>query len=88
MVDCDVLVIGSGAAGMVAAITASANGAEVILAERAPTVGGTSATSGGISWIPAHNRDAAIPLPVEDALAYLASSSRTARRTRRSSRCS
>lgn len=69
---CDVLVIGSGAAGMVAALAAAANGAEVILAERTPTVGGTSATSGGISWIPAHNRDPENPQPVEDALAYLA----------------
>lgn len=70
-VECDVLVIGSGAAGMVAAITAAAQGAQVILAERAQTVGGTSATSGGISWIPAHDRDPDIPLPVEDALTYL-----------------
>lgn len=70
---CDVLVIGSGAAGMVAALSAAAKDASVIVAERAATVGGTSATSGGISWIPAHNRDPEIPLPVEDALAYLAS---------------
>lgn len=70
---CDVLVIGSGAAGMVAALTAAANGAAVIVAERAATVGGTSATSGGISWIPAHRRDPDLPLPVEDALTYLAS---------------
>ena len=70
---CDVLVIGSGAAGRVAALAAGANGADVIVAERAATVGGTSATSGGICWIPAHDRDPAIPLPVDDALAYLAS---------------
>lgn len=69
--DCDVLVIGSGAAGMTAALTAAANGAHVILAEKAPTVGGTSAVSGGIAWIPAHDRAADDPLPVEDALAYL-----------------
>lgn len=71
--ECDVLVIGSGAAGMTAALTAAARGASVIIAERAPTVGGTSAVSGGIAWIPAHERDANIDLPVEDALAYLAS---------------
>jgi len=71
--ECDVLVIGSGAAGMVAALTASVQGAEVILAERAPTVGGTSATSGGVAWVPAHDRDPSIPLPIEDALTYLAS---------------
>lgn len=70
---CDVLVIGSGAAGMVAALAAAANGAAVILTERAATVGGTSATSGGICWIPAHDRDPGTPLPVDDALAYLGS---------------
>jgi succinate dehydrogenase/fumarate reductase flavoprotein subunit len=69
--ECDVLVIGSGAAGMVAALAASAQGAEVILAERAPTVGGTSATSGGISWIPVHDRDPEAHLTLDDALAYL-----------------
>ncbi|WP_336632702.1 MULTISPECIES: FAD-dependent oxidoreductase [unclassified Microbacterium] len=69
--ECDVLVIGSGAAGMTAALTAARNGARVILAERAPTVGGTSAVSGGIAWIPAHDKVVDDPLPVEDALVYL-----------------
>lgn len=69
--DCDVLVIGSGAAGMTAALTAARNGARVILAERALTVGGTSAVSGGIAWIPSHDKAGDDPLPVEDALTYL-----------------
>jgi 3-oxosteroid 1-dehydrogenase len=71
--ECDYLVIGSGAPGMTAAITASALGGDVIIAERASAVGGTSAVSGGISWIPAHQRDPEIPLPIEDAIAYLQS---------------
>lgn len=70
---CDVLVIGSGAAGMVAALAARAGGAEVIVAERADTVGDTSATSGGIAWIPFHRLDPTLGLTVEDALAYLGS---------------
>ena len=72
-VSTDVLVIGSGAAGMAAALTAATHGASVLLAERAETVGGTSAVSGGIAWIPAHDRSGGDPLPVEDALAYLTS---------------
>lgn len=65
----DVIVCGTGAAGLTAALTAAANGAGVALFERAATVGGTTAVSGGIAWIPAHQRGAL--LPVEDALAYL-----------------
>ncbi len=39
--------------------------------EKAPTVGGTTAVSGGIVWIPAHDRLAGADLNVEDALKYL-----------------
>jgi hypothetical protein len=50
--DCDVLVIGSGAGGLAAAVTASVLGLEVIVSDHADRFGGTSAISGGEVWIP------------------------------------
>lgn len=52
----DVLVAGSGAAGLTAALAAAAGGARVILAERAPRLGGTTALSFGRVWVPANER--------------------------------
>jgi succinate dehydrogenase/fumarate reductase flavoprotein subunit len=52
--DCDLLVIGSGAAGLAAAVTARLEGLTVILVEKAPVLGGTSAISGGWIWVPAN----------------------------------
>lgn len=67
----DVVVLGSGGAGLAAALTAAASGAAVAIYEKAATVGGTTAVSGGITWIPAHDRMAGADLSVEDALKYL-----------------
>ncbi|WP_027897362.1 FAD-dependent oxidoreductase [Zestomonas thermotolerans] len=49
---CDVLVIGSGASGLAAAVTAAHHGLEVLVAEKESLLGGTSAWSGGWLWIP------------------------------------
>jgi len=51
----DVLVAGSGASGLTAAIAAAAGGAAVLLVERAAQLGGTSALSGGRVWVPANH---------------------------------
>ena len=51
-IECDVLVAGSGAAGLSAAVTAAHQGARVILVEKAPVFGGTSCFSAGLVWIP------------------------------------
>lgn len=49
---CDLLVIGSGAAGFAAAVTAAHRGLRVTLAEKEPVLGGTTAWSGGWIWAP------------------------------------
>src|SRR6516164_9232649 len=50
--ECDVLVIGSGASGMSAAVSAAAHGLKVLIAEKEAKFGGTTARSGGWLWIP------------------------------------
>ncbi len=47
----DVIVIGSGAGGFAAAVTACCKGQSVLMLEKAPQFGGTSAISGGAVWI-------------------------------------
>lgn len=51
-VDCDLLVVGSGAGGLATAITAKKHGLDVVVIEKAPYFGGTTAYSGGVLWIP------------------------------------
>lgn len=58
MDDYDVVVLGTGAAGLTAALTAHECGARVALIEKSDLVGGTSAWSGGQVWIP-NNRQMA-----------------------------
>ena len=56
---CDLLVIGSGAGGLSTAITAQKHGLKVVVIEKAPVFGGTTAFSGGVLWIPGSKFDKA-----------------------------
>jgi succinate dehydrogenase/fumarate reductase flavoprotein subunit len=73
-VDCDLLVVGSGAAGLSAAVTAASAGLQVIVAERADVLGGTTAWSGGWMWLPRnrHAREAGIVEDISEPRSYLA----------------
>lgn len=52
MMNVDVVVVGSGAAGLTAALTAKLRGASVAIVEAEDVLGGTSAIGGGNLWIP------------------------------------
>ena len=69
----DVLVLGSGCAGLTAALTAATQGLRVTIVEKTDLLGGTSAMSGAGTWIPAnhHAADAGIADSAEEALAYI-----------------
>jgi len=71
----DVVVIGAGAGGMTAAAVAAAEGLRVLLVEKTELVGGTTAWSGGMVWIPVNSKmkQAGLPDTPADAAAYLAS---------------
>jgi succinate dehydrogenase/fumarate reductase flavoprotein subunit len=75
MQDYDVVVLGTGAAGLTAAISAHEGGAHVGVFEKAATVGGTSAWSGGQIWIPNNPHELAAGKidSREQALTYLMS---------------
>lgn len=49
---CDLLVVGSGAGGLAAAVTAAWLGLDVLLIEKEAQFGGTTAWSGGWMWVP------------------------------------
>jgi 3-oxosteroid 1-dehydrogenase len=69
----DVLVVGTGAGGLTAALVAAAAGRRVVVCEKASYWGGTSATSGGFIWIPASSLAAAAGAEdsIEEACTYL-----------------
>lgn len=71
--DCDLLVIGSGAGGLSAAVTAAHLGLNVIVAEKDAHYGGTTAWSGGWMWIPRNPLavEAGIHEAIDKPLSYL-----------------
>ena len=68
----DVIVIGSGGAGLTAALTAAAGGGRVLVLEASSRWGGSTAVSGGQVWTPANHRmaDLGVTDSIEDALRY------------------
>lgn len=69
----DVVVVGSGAAGLAAAVTAARHGLEVAVVEKEPVFGGTTARSGGVVWIPCspHARALGVRDDIESARTYI-----------------
>jgi 3-oxosteroid 1-dehydrogenase len=69
----DVLIVGSGGAGMAAALTAAASGLDVLMVEKSSRYGGSTALSGGGIWVPgapSQRREGYIPEP-EGVVEYL-----------------
>lgn len=69
----DVIVVGSGGAGLTAALAAAEQGARVAVLERSSHVGGTTAYSGGKIWIPGseHQRREGLADSLDEARTYL-----------------
>ena len=70
----DILVIGSGVGAFRAAVTAHENGDAVVVLEKAPITGGTSAKSAGVLWVPDNFtlKEKGIDGQKEDCLKYMA----------------
>lgn len=69
----DLIVVGSGAGGMAAAITASIEGRSVLLLEKTDRIGGSTAISGGAIWAPLNSQSgpAGHPDTFDNAWTYL-----------------
>ena len=69
----DVVVVGSGAGGMLSALVAAKNRAQVLVVEKDKLWGGTSATSGGGIWIPGSDQARALGFEdnLDDAFTYV-----------------
>jgi 3-oxosteroid 1-dehydrogenase len=68
----DFVIVGSGGGGMVAALAAHDAGASVLVLEKQERVGGSTAMSGGIVWVPDNPvmHAAGVPDSYEDAMAH------------------
>ena len=67
----DVVVVGSGAAALSAALSAAVGGAQVTVLERTEKFGGTSAISGGGMWLPGNGLDPDFADSADDARRYV-----------------
>ncbi|MEV6647523.1 FAD-dependent oxidoreductase [Amycolatopsis sp. NPDC051371] len=67
----DLLVLGSGAAGLAVAVVGAAEGLSVLVLEKTEWLGGTSAYSAGTSWIPGHRHQPDPAADVAEARRYL-----------------
>ncbi|SQD96755.1 3-oxosteroid 1-dehydrogenase [Parafrankia sp. Ea1.12] len=67
----DVVVVGSGG-GLCGAVAAAASGLDTLVIEKQPMIGGSTAMSGGVLWLPDNPLMQAdgVPDSLEDALAY------------------
>lgn len=71
-IECDVLVLGAGVAGLATALSAAHSGLDVIVAEKSQYFGGTAAVSAGWAWVPGNPRGMAATSDTrEDMTAYL-----------------
>jgi succinate dehydrogenase/fumarate reductase flavoprotein subunit len=71
--DVDVLIIGSGAAGLSVALSAAKRGLKVLVVEKRKYLGGTSARSGGWLWVPGNRQGIEQGDTREEAAAYIKS---------------
>jgi len=69
----DIVVIGTGAAGLGAALTARELGLDVLVLEKERLIGGSTALAGGGMWIPNNHlmQAAGVPDSTDEAFKYL-----------------